>query len=388
MKTISVSLKEMLLAVLRRWYVLLVIAIMFAGAYALVSRRSYQSKVNSLSMNTEIAAQIKAQEKDIQAQESYIKHSILYNSDPLNIPVASLDLDIDSAGPASEQAKISNHYLTLAQGLKLSEVLKGLVPDSLGEPLLKEIISFKRVDNDIVNIQVLGNQGYDPLRVAYALMEQLQLKRDIVRASAADHSLSVLGEKSSHQMDQSVQNLRNTTDKNLADAKAKLEKLQAANPAALKRPSLIRDGLLGGFAGLVLGALLVLMVYLIFLPIQYKKQPQDQLGLRYLGDIAKQAELSTANLKEATGPNISLLLTGRVEEKALAEAAETLRQGDGPAMLTGANLHQDAATVGKLAQAEGVVLLLVLGKSRVRNIAEDIQRVDQSGKKLVGYFII
>lgn len=411
MKKIEITLKEMLIYVLRRWYVVLAVAAVVAVGYSLYSNKAYeqvkaQHQVDVAAYEKALAAYetdiARSKEKgekleaEIASIRDYLDNSLRMTVNPYDYAVSTITLDFDSEENNTILNRATNHYLLLAQEAPLETILADVVPQGTNFSYIKEAISYRRQDNDILVISAMGNEQINPEDITKSLLAYLRSKKDLVDATAGSHSFSVMDDGLYRGSDVSLVNVRNVQEARITAVERQLAALKVEKPVAPQAPASKGGLLLGVLAGLVAGVLIALICYLLFLPIQYGSQVQKQLGLQYFGKIEKSGDalhnldLVAANIGEkATNCNSILILESSTRNSPV-EAVQALRKDAGLqhiSLLSGADLQSKPETIKALGDVDGVVLALEQYHSRIRKVWADVERVTQSGKPVLGYFV-
>lgn len=447
MKTIEVSLKDFAIAILRKWAAILLVGVLaglaFAGSAYLLHSNS-PTAVNSedlVAYEQNLAARrnlIDLYTKQRDAGESYNRDSVLVKADPYQLPTATLTLGVKSKGElptlpvnentvisfgesrADDLSRITNRYLILAKNAPLSNLLKDLYPDTQ-EAYLRELLSVSLGAADILTITAYGPSKEEATKAADAVHDYLKSQQALVSDSVAAHELTLinrqvevkanpeLAEKQIERVNQSAK-----ASNEIAKALTDIKTIEKNKPRLASLQSvLLRDGVVGLIAGLVLAILLFALHYLVRLPMQAPEQAQALFGARYLGgyrrkkghclgaladrmagdyllglDDSQGVQIVAASIKEAVKDEKTLLITGSLSEQELTSFAKSLGEQEelsGLTLLVGADLNRNVKTQRELARADGVVVMERLYQSRLKATYQTLHRATQSGKTLLGY---
>ena len=379
-------------------------------------------------------------QKRIAANE-YNNNSILMEVDPYNKPVTTLNLSVEVPPDTmyldvGNQAtlglvdlketiiqKLIGQYVILGRNAPLGELFSGITPKDYKEMYLREIVSIGKGDANTIVISATGTQTIDSERVADAMYGYLVEKTPLVAAFGGEHTLSVLGQSSDFRVDNDLSEMQNNHRKAIAgysDTVATLldeieEMKREGRPEEPRMaPRVAKQAILGFVAGGFLGVAFAFVRFLSILPVQLPEQIQERFGVRYLGGVKKRIrdpfakiaasirgsflleeedaalQLIGANLSEVIGEHKKVLLTGSITEKEHAEFAQKLSLQ--PTMkdvelVPAANINKSADAVRKLGETSAVVLVERLLTSKMEAVQREKDRIDVSGKEILGYVL-
>lgn len=430
MKKIEVSLRELIIFILRKWYLILIAAIIFTGFSVISSNQRMQKTQQQLDENLRQKTEKYQQDMEVYlattetnsrraelltAQkaetEAYLNDSVMMTINPYDFAIGVLSYEVNTDEGNTILARVTNHYVQLGNDANLLDILEGLIPQQQNEAYLRDAIRIIKVDNDIISIIVTGNDEMDPLAVADAIGQYITSKHDQVTQSAGTHTLSVFSRE-----------IKRDTDRALVDARARQQTLLASinnqlnalivpepqppvavenenrvNETSLNDNRAIVQGIIGGIA---IGVVLALIWYFFTLPVQYKEQLERQLNVRYLGSYqpgrdtdhgSKANRLIIENLKEVSPECKKILLMGRKTNDKTLQAIDALQKdllADFPETSSTYDILNNPDAVQKLSQADCVVFVEKLFTSRVRDVNQDLHRITQANKPVVGYVIL
>ncbi len=368
MKTVEISLKEILVYVLRRWKLILAFTLIFAllvGGYSFVQMNSNKSP----------------EAADIANKTTTLSYSI--DLDMSNFIAYRTYNDNQAINDITK--KLQERYIVIAQGAPLAEILKNIVPAGLVEAQIRNFVKVESPSIGIVNISATVPVGIDSNKVTREIYNYLLGQVESLSQSISAHTLSVLASSVSTQTDTFFKP-RNSTE-------------------------FIKFTVMGLLIGLAAGLLAVICIYLIKLPVQTPAQIQHQLGIKYLGGIQRKKRLSlgdrlagslrmadegkamkiiSANLREFLSGQKRILVTGTVSEdyiKAFSEQIAAEFKNDDIIFNHGEDINKDADTIKKLSASDAVILLERLDISKFRHINEEKERLDMSGTAILGYVL-
>ena len=172
---------------------------------------------------------------------------------------------------------------------------------------------------------------------------------------------------------------------------------------------------MGAAIGVALGILIASIGYVAKLPVLVPEQPQRQLGLRYLGGIRRNKgvflaglgdklagdfllspevketiAIIVANTNELISENSKILITGTVSSTIVHEFAQRLKDTDElktTELVVADNVNKSADAIRKLSEADSVILVERLRISTLRQIGREQERINFSGKRILGYVL-
>ena len=390
---VDISIKEILVYVLRRWKIIVAVALVLSVGVGLAG---YIKQAPNVPDATPDLTETPGLNETLDSSDDHV-------SDVNGTVKLSLGIDLTNFVATSADSyhitlvtndlltKIVGRYLLIAQGTRFSEVLKNILPSSFLEGARHDNNTVESPMVGIINISVSGVSGIDPNEVASAIYDDLLSYNGVIGESVAEHSLTLIASSYTE------------------SSPAKGDTLSDSVAADVSSP--IISALVAFLAGLVVAALAAAVYYLIRLPIQVPDQVQQQLGIRYIGGLRKKRILSLgdrlagslrmaedgeaismiyANLKSFIGDHSRILVTGSIDEKSVKEFAEKIalvNDRAGIVFSPGADINKSASGVSALMDSDAVVLVESLDKSKLRHIKEEKDRIDMSGKDIIGYVL-
>lgn len=362
MKKVEISMKELLVYILRRWRMIvgfaLSLAILFGG-YSFLTQSSPQNG-GKASANVPTGTQ-------------------------LSIAIDLVDFDNKGLTAQTENTarndrlnKLKDRYLLIAKAAPLSEIFMDINGSENKDAELINLVSIDSPSVGILNITVNRYRDMDTSLAAEAIYKYLQGYTDVLSKSVSAHTISIIANKS----------LMSAT----------------ADESTVKV-------LIGLLAGLVLGVLYASLVYLIRLPLQTPEQVQQQLGIRYLGGVRRKKRLSlgdmlagslrisqeneamemiSANLSEFIGSHQKILVTGTIAGTFINDFTGKLSScliDQGVGLVSGPDINKNAETVKALGSCDAVVLVERIDHSQLKHVNEVKDRIDMSGKVILGYVL-
>ena len=167
---------------------------------------------------------------------------------------------------------------------------------------------------------------------------------------------------------------------------------QPAAPVSISGSAVIKTAIKYGIMGVVIG--IIICAFLIWYIIRYggfvlnKEQMRDLFDLEYLGEYNAEDPSSNrlidANLK-ATKANSILFLS----EASFDQLSSMINGLDsGKSYHIGHNIIDDVDAIDQMADAEGIVVGVSFGKTRIEDIQRTVSRASHLGKENVGYVVL
>ena len=398
-----------------------------------------QSNLNQKSIN-EKQQLVDILAEKVSAIDDYLNRSILMQTDPYNKQVAAITLSVDVQLNSIDVSAITenhdgaadlagaktnnvlNHYLALIENANLSEVLEGVLPRQYSESHLREAVQVKENAQGIITISFVGNKMVDAAKIVDTVYEYLLGKQEMVSQMAGAHSIAVLNRSNKQVADSTLAEVQANQLKQKSDIENQINALnleiadmQITKPReGISGTVLMRQAVLGLLAGGFIGVAFAFVRFLSILPVQLPEQIQERFGVRYLGGVKKRSRdpfakiaasirgsflleeegvafgLIGANLSEVIGEHKKVLMTGSLTEKENAEFAQKLAQQPtlkDVELVPAANVNKSAEAVTKLAETSAVILVERLLTSKMEDVQREKNRIDVSGKEILGYVL-
>lgn len=424
MKNIELNPKELLIALLHHWKMILLLGLI---VMLLVGGFSYNQQSRGIGeLQNRYISEMAAYNDTIAAKESAIKQntaiaeaaskfnaeSLLMAVDPFNkktasmaisIEVAPAETQIDFSGGSSvslvnsrseEVVKLVNRYLVLAKNANLNELFKDILTGTHPENYLREIIKVglfgedapTPVTSDILTISVIETPYLDAQKALEKLLAYLMENKPHLEQAVVEHELTVMDESVVSVVDNELASFQAQERDRVANASSQVTTLQqeiaeikAKRPAA---PSVwtfaIRNGIFGFILGMILGCVIAIVRYLSTFTLQYALQAQDQLDIAFLGGAAPRKRYFLTGLRNRLAGEHVL----KPEKEALEIAGANLQLLAGEnkkILLTGQVSDEElagaASAIGAQAGSEN---LLLLSGSDLGNKARTIELFSQT----------
>ena len=287
-----VSIRNLLLAILRSWKVLLAVALVLAflvgGAKGVLAWRSagdaekrareaaeYQAALELYEGRVEdLTAQIERQESAILSQQEYLDQSVLMNVDPYHTFEGVLYLYISTDYQIMPDTAYQNPDQTMPAVLLYKAALNGSrvldpVAKAVGMELiyLRELVNADVVmvgtsANPILSVTVRAGTREQVERILESVDAQLEGVRTEITGSIGDHTVDVAVQSVREYVDQTLSDQQKTAldrvDKltaTLDETKAELSELKAPSAPSYTKRSILKTTLKYGIVFGVLGFL-------------------------------------------------------------------------------------------------------------------------------------
>lgn len=376
---------------------------------------------------------------DIANQQEYLDHSIWINMSPYDVCEARADLFISTGyqimpGMEYQNRDNTDTILQAYQSLLTSSaVLEDVAKQVKTEPryleeLVEVTIGANRDGqlNRMLTIDVKHTTKEDAKEVLDAFLAHVDDMHDRIATSIGEHTVSIVNESVSALVNLNLAELQRQQTEKLTTLNDSLQTKQTAydeleepkevdssKRAALK--SAIKYGILGG----ILGGFLIVFGICVAFVMSDKLYSAKELRYRYkvkvLGKLSKGGKkagaidawlnrlegracnvnaeteygLIAANIKNYADGMKTILVTGDVDPEVLRGAAEALeKELSGIHVISGNCMLEDAETVKKLPECDGVVFVEQCGMSKYSALELEIERVKDLGKSVVGCVVL
>lgn len=446
MRNFEPTFKEYIAAILFRWRFILILSLITALAMSAIG----YLKQNELTVNSTLNTQQQREENQNSIQENetqltvlrekresldhYIGESILMQADSDRIQVASVTLSIDVPGSVyntiavesveslvkARLTRITNHYTVLINSTSLMEILKPILSDHQKEEFLREALSVESPSEGILNISFVGNKEVDAEEAAIAIANYAISRRNLVSRFTGDHSIAVFNRSNVYLEDAELSALRlsildekQEVDQQIEAMQLEVETLRDIKPSTtIDVIYIVRQFITGVLAGGLFGIVLAGIRFLSIMPVQLPEQIQKLLHIRLLGVIGLHTQgisgrinswllggahpkneeealkLTSANLAEAVKDYQKVLFTGSLSKEVVDKITQRIQPNlDIVEVMVSDSVTQSADAVAKLHNADAVILVERLQVSKMENVIREIERIEVSGKKILGYIL-
>lgn len=450
-----ISLKEILAVVIRKGNFLICMALAVAvllGGYRFVKLRQEAAKPENspeqIQARYEQAVEdyeerkaalekslAKAQGR-LQRQEIYNENSILMVLDPFNtarctmiLAVSDLEIPEEQGTQSAEEraakmiTKIQELYQLYWKSADLKTALMEQGYEEVEEKYHRETVGVEITAGGTLTITALAQTPQEATRLANTAYDCLQSMRSLIEAGSYPHDLSVVSSVSKMVVINEIENRQETAIsqyKSYAEAVETLSKqlAQLQQPVAeagygtgeiLK--ATVKWMIVGGIAGVVLGCVWVLVMFLFRSKAESSRQLEKLLGIPFLGSAAKRGDIwnrladkllsertwrdpkqasdyITESLKVTLEDRQELALVTTLSEKKTGDAMlvlETAAQEACGKTYTVYEAEKNPQTPGTLARCKTVVLAERINASQVPRILTMIKTAERMGVQVVGF---
>jgi len=458
-KTIEISVKEIIVHLLYHWVPILLTAFTlaaFLGVYSYFSQKeiltSYDQELSTAQADAELAiAELEA--KKIEADHLEEKNSVEIVLAKVKVSYLSFRISVNPV--MIDINNVAKEYISLFQKTSLQDVFEEVIPGKFDENFLRYLVvlnedkngSIDPNDPGLMTIRALGSDYLDSSVLANTLFKYFVSKEAAVTLAAGQNTLSIVDHKivslSESNVDQKIAaELIAQADSKISSVVvagdiqkavnllSKDELLTLYNAEILRindgiatmqqqRPDIVSRTIsvagIGAIIGTVLGLLVTMIGYVFRLPVLIPEQPQTQLGIRYLGGIRRKKgflfarlgdklagsfllspsieetiAISSANIHEAITEDLKILFTGTVPLAIIREFAQRLKETGElhkAEFVVSDDVNKNADAIRKLSEADSVILVERLRLSTLRRIKQEQDRINVSGKRIVGYVL-
>ena len=378
MKRVEISVKEILAYVLRQWKGIAAFTLSLVLLYAAFNYFVYQSSMQrNANFDSDTGMPIAALEN-----ERTTKLSFSFESTG-EVNIRNL-IGPDAAWWTSQfYGGLIEYYLNLAQNVSLVDVLGDLVPESANEEMLRNWVKIGPSGQGIITITILGSKYFNSSKAVEIIYDFLQTQQNTVSQIAGDHRLVLLG----------------------SNTRSNPNLLSAGNGIQVD----YRNYVVIFLVGLVIAIISVILRYLISIPLQLPEQIQSQLKIKYLGGVRRKKysslgdrvagslrlleereamDVIAANIADFAGESKKFLVTGTLPSEAIKEFKDKLSKHykyGSSEFIAGEDLNLHPETVEKFMECDAVILIERLGQSRLHVVNQIVDRIEMSGKEILGY---
>lgn len=255
----SITLSELLAAVIRGWKkvlaAMLVFAVLLGGfqAYRQIKasrapenspeeiENRYQTAVNTYNIQKEnLEVSLKDKQNELGSEQEYINHSLLMKLDPYDeyvtyIHLAISDLDESAFQQVFRQqdtpidyliSKIQSQYLVVWQILDLADALDLPGGPEAESKYLQEVVTLERTDGSMLKITGYGTSARDSEKLADAAYNCLLAQQDAVIDGSYPHRFSVVNRTTKSIVNLSLRDTQKTHLDSVETLTTSIENLQ------------------------------------------------------------------------------------------------------------------------------------------------------------------
>jgi len=325
----EIDLKDLMIAVFRKWRLILLAAIIFAvllGGYKctkeLMNHRNeeYVSELkeqysNDLEQYEQDKSRYEWNIEKLTAstayQEKYRENSILMKADPYNKATAMVDIFVKILEIPHENGitvtpvdPADGIVMAYASGIVQGSILKS-VSKQTGIDLmyLKELVKVTTdYDANMMNVSVTYTDEKGAEEILNGLLDHIESSCSEIQTNLGQHTIAIMNRNIGTIVDQSLADyqknkLNDLTEmkKNLDDAEKALKELkEPSQPVALSKRSMLKEGIkygvLGGFLGVFLVGFGVCIAFIMNGKLNMDGDLKSRFRLRFLGGFTEKGE--------------------------------------------------------------------------------------------------
>ena len=431
MRSVELSIREILAYILYRWRLLLLIICLFAaffGGYAFIQQPRGEALQKALA---EHELKLAAAEEQASIEIESLTASIKLNEQNISVlesvkgtgrAVTTLSALIVYDPISVDPYRVSDKYISYFKETALVDVFENDASIELDENALRSLVSIKVVNLDLlpkqIDIQVLAANNFDSEVMARKLYDYFVDSSSIL-VSAGGHTLEVRSVSTLHDEDaepfySTAKSEQTKTISLLNDQISSINRgigdMQRQKPGfglAIFMPMGLGAGI-----GLIVGLIYLAFIYVCRIYVILPEQIQNRLNIQYLGGIRRirfsglgnmiagsfllsstieeASKYIAANISSMVEPHESILITGTLPLSDISAFASDLLKVDGMEsykVCTHGNINTEADTIKALRDTDCVILVERLKVSTIVRVNQQIKRFSISGKTIVGYVL-
>lgn len=324
----SVTLSELLAAVIRGWKKVIAVALVFAvllggfQAYRQIKaskdpenspkeiENRYQDAMESYDIQREnLEISLQDQLNELESEQEYIDHSLLMKLDPYNEYVTYIHLAISDLDEGAFQqifrqqdtpidyltSKIQSQYLVVWQILDLADSLDLPNGPKSESKYLQEVVTLERTEGSLLKITGYGTSARESERLADAAYKCLLNQQDAVTDGSYPHRFSIVNKTTKSIVDLSLRESRQshfdsikTLTTNIENLQKQLDELtvpehEAGFSAVVVIKSVIKYIIAGAAGGVLLACFCIFVMAIFSSRAASSFQLERLLSIPYLG---------------------------------------------------------------------------------------------------------
>lgn len=380
---------------------------------------------------------------DIANRQDYMENSLLMNMSPYDVGEARADLFIKTdyeimPGMTYQNIDYTNTILQSYQSLITSTAFLEHIARSTGmkDWYLQELITVERGNTTITGTNISELTNLLTIRVKHSSVTEAEdLLDDILKqvgalsrqinGSIGEHTVDVISRSSGSIVDLALATKQKEERERLDSLESALVEKETALKE-LKEPEMnsptkmvaVKSAIKYSVLGAVLGAFMIIFIVCVFFVMSDKlyssKELRNRFRVKVLGELSQgkkagkidalidrlegkaasntadvEYEVIAANIKNYTDGIKTLLVSGTAAPDFIVQVVKQLA-GHLPGMqiVAGGNILQDAETIRKLSQCDGVVLVEQCGLSTYQAIGWELEKICDLKKEIIGTIIV
>ena len=324
----TISLAELLAAIVRKWRGICVSLVVFAlllGGYQTYKQISlardpenspekieerYQAALESYETRKEnLQKTLESQEETLASKEEYLEKSILIQIDPYNEYVAKIVFTFSNIDESAQlfrypntaadylPKKIRSQYIELWKSMDVSKDIGIAKYADVEWKYLSEIVSVSSLEGELVSIQAVGGTASDAETLAGAVYDYFESHRDVIAAGSAQHSFALVNRTTKNIIDEGLDTKRENLETEIENLKTSIENSKQAiedleepereegYSAATIIKAVIKYAVLGALAGIFLACLVVCCWWIFANRLANSFHLEQVAGAPFLGSL-------------------------------------------------------------------------------------------------------
>jgi len=312
----EIDLKDLMFAVLRKWRLIIVIAVIFAvllggmkcvkglgqlqdAEYVKKNQETYDASVDQYNATKErLEKEIVNLQESIESQQEYKDESILMNINPYDEYVESATFYISTdytimPGMVYQNpntaASILKGYMSIAQNGEMYNYVLGHMSNPIGIRYLKELVKIEPdYDNNMLDITVIADTEKRAGDVMEYIKDSIADSSDNLTESIGEHEISLVDESRyvtvDMELDKKQKEFSDTMDQldtSLTEKTKELEALEEPANTLLSKGSILKSSIKYAVLGGVLGAFMVVFFVCVAFLMSDKMVSEKELKRRY-----------------------------------------------------------------------------------------------------------
>lgn len=409
-----------------KWIVIIAVAFAIAIPRLIYVKdvKAYDASIQSIESINLTGAQTKNVdkyfylEKNLQNFEDYVENSPIMNIDFANVYQGELQYHIkaDSNLKADIATVIANYFVGQAFIEEFCEEIEGLDATYAKELFEPEIID---VNNGIVSIQVIAASEEECSTYIACIKELFLAKSEELKQSIGTHEVDLIQENISSGYSYRVYETQNIARNNLQNTE-KLLSSHISNLSEIEKVAIIEVDntntsltvevvkeptfsivfvIVGLLLGMIVGIIIVVLGTLFKSRLQTEKELAKRFDIAHIGTVVdnvnKKAEtlaITTSTMRKFVESKnigqIAMISTNDSINRDSMKALYTMLEADAIHCSMLQNILKEKDAIDKLSNDTPVVLLETIGKTKVKEVYEEVSLCKNLGIEVVGYICI
>ncbi len=425
--TREVSLVLLLKCALKKWKIILLVGVILGalmGSYKVLSIHSkkadmiedydaYKVKLAAYKQSVkDYRETVEEYQRIIAARKEYLSTSVRMRIDPYNVPTCSVNINVSAA----EGEKLSATQLSSIRASINNEILTGNTINEAAQKAGMDTFDLRGLvtstvanSNTFVRVVVRAETEEQAQEIMGYILEGVEKAHKEIAGNIGEYVITPFGQATTTIPDNSLATAQDKYTESLskletASYTAQNQSTQLVKPESVPQYSkkyMLVNGAKMGFVGLILGAGLALIAFMVLLiakgTIFTGEEIDGEYGLINLADLSgkkfkeagEEMDYVIAQLENYAAGSALIGLTGLASAKKQATLVTSLNEkaklaGDQFKFAELGDILSDAGALRSLKATEGVILVEEIGKSEYNDIRREIAIMMESGCKLIG----